>query len=810
LKCYVKDGELLAIEVGDSLINAGDAREEVPEEQLRQAMIQQRPCVRGRLWRKTLAHQNRAKYPMRNIGSRGNPKWQRISWEEALDETAKRIKETVDKYGPYSIASHLFCVPFGPWAGFGNLEWGMASYSGHQLADAMTFGIEDSAIWKGLPYGVNTGTEAPDYLNTSLIIGVGWNPAITHYESTYYIMRVKEKGIPVIIIDPRYTPTAQIYADQWIPIRPGTDASFLLAIANVLFKEDLLDYAFIDKYVEPNGFRQWRDYVLGYSDNEDKTPAWAEKICGIPEETIIALARLYGEHQGYSKGKSCYFKVHWPVARQVYGENAARMGMYLQAMTGNIGVAGGCFGGGDYTVPPFLPLPQVDFQQGPPKHMPIHTNHIRGQADAILLRDKLDRGEISETYYRRVIGSAADWPLPNFHMIINEMGAELGTHDNNKAWESYKKVDFVVSFSYHMDRTEVMYSDLVLPRADCFFEDRDSMFGFGGYFYPGALGCQPSGNFFVLQYKIIEPLGEARPAEWINTQLAKRLGCGEEYQPRLIDVLDNMEKWDVRWLELQQEAYENWRPVYRSWAQDNGIEPSEPPAWEDFYNHPLIRVPLKREPFFAFRPQIENGEPFGTASGKIEFYSDFIAEGKIANEEWCIPQDGTPVGVCFGGSFPATIPPLGKWVEPWDSMTSELSKTYPLRVLSPHSFYRQHTAHDNNPWMREETRHALWMNVVDAKVRGIKDGDLVLVYNEKAQLLMPAYVTQRIAPGTTAVIYGSWYEPNGVKTELMPDGIDTRGAANFLTPSEHYPWVDGPCNSSHLVQVEKVKGEEEL
>lgn len=807
LKCYVKDGQLLAIEVGDNGINPGDAREEVSEEQLREAMIQQRPCVRGRLWRKTIYHPDRVKYPMKNVGVKGNPKWVRISWDEALDLTAQKIKETVDRYGPYSIASRLFPVPFGPWAGFGMLEWGMSSFSGHQLADAMTLGFDDTAIW----YGQTSGTEAPDFLNTSLIIGIGWNPAVTHYESTYYLMRAKEKGIPIIIVDPRYTPTAQVYADQWIPIRPGTDAAFLLAIANVLFKENLYDHAFVDKFVEPVGFKTWRDYVLGFADGEDKTPAWAEKICGIPEETITALARLYGQHQGYSRGKPCYFKVHWPVARQVYGDNAARIGIYLQAMTGNIGVAGGCFSGGDFCVPPFMPVPRVDFQQAPPKHHLVYTHYTRGQADAILLRDKLDRGEISETEYRRIIGSAPNWPLPNIHMIFNQVGSDMGAHDSNKVWQAYKKVDFAVAALYHLSRPEARYLDLVLPRADCFFEDPDSWFGQGGYFVPCTVGSGPPGNFFVLKQKVVEPPGEARPVEWINVQLAKRLGCGEEYQPRLIDVADDLEKWDARYLELQQEAYENWRPVYREWAIANGIEPSEPPTWEEFYGWPVFRVPLKREPFFAFRPQVQEEVPFGTPSGKIEFVAQFIAESKIADNEWIKEVEGVGArsGACFGGSYPTIIPPMGQWVEPWDSVTSELGSKYPLRVLTPHSFYRQHTSQDNNPWVREETRHAVWMNVADAKQRGIRDGDLVRVHNELAEALMPAYVTSRIAPGTVAVGYGAWYEPSGVKTDLMPDGIDTRGQANFFTPSKHYPWVNGASHSSHLVEIEKVKGGDE-
>ena len=109
----------------------------------------------------------------------------------------------------------------------------------------------------------------------------------------------------------------------------------MIAMANVWFKEDLCDKEFIAKWVEPDGLNRWRAYVLGTSDGTDKTPQWAEKICGVPAETITDFARLY------IRSKPVNLNVPLSMGRQFYGENPTRASMYLQALSGNIGIPGG-------------------------------------------------------------------------------------------------------------------------------------------------------------------------------------------------------------------------------------------------------------------------------------------------------------------------------------------------------------------------------------------------------------------------------------------------------------------------------------
>jgi len=149
---------------------------------------------------------------------------------------------------------------------------------------------------------VDERQDESNLLKSKLIVLWGFNPGTTLSNHAIYTMiRARERGIPIISIEPRYTPTAEAVASQWIPIRPTTDVAMMIAMANVWFREALCDKEFINKWVEPDGLRRWKDYVLGVSDGTEKNPQWAEKICGVPAETITEFARLYARSSGQSE-----------------------------------------------------------------------------------------------------------------------------------------------------------------------------------------------------------------------------------------------------------------------------------------------------------------------------------------------------------------------------------------------------------------------------------------------------------------------------------------------------------------------------
>jgi len=263
----------------------------------------------------------------------------------------------------------------------------------------------------------------------------------------------------------------------------------------------------------------------------------------------------------------------------------------------------------------------------------------------------------------------------------------------------------------------------------------------------------------------------------------------------MVDVPD--ERWDEAVEALCREAYENWaaRPDVASLA---------PPNWEEFQKRPVFRFEVG-DPYYAFKEDIEKGEnPFrGTESGKIEFYSKLLARGPeyLATNDY---PEGT--GRCYGRG---SLPPMAEWTAGGrGTFYSQDAEKYPLLMSTPHSMYRQHGWLYNNPLLNGNCyRHAIWMNVADAGARGIKDDDMVRVFNDIGEMLIPAYVTSRVVPGTVVLFHGGWYVPGDQESPLMPDGIDRGGSPNLLIHDEDLPTRGiGMFPSTGLVQVEKWEG----
>ena len=799
IKVHIRDGRIWAIEPDDT-INHGIPREDghLSDELIDKCMITNRPCTKGYAHIRNLYDPNRVKYPMKRVGERGEAKFERISWDEALDTIATKLVEVKEKYGPLSIGDFGHDgFALSAWFGAGVSDWG-----GHSLQ-----GVEEPEMWVlGRQQTHENRQDESNLLKSRLIVLWGFNPATTLSNHVIYTMlRARERGIPIISIDSRYTPTAEVIANQWIPIRPTTDVAMMIAMANVWFKEDVCDKEFIKKWVEPDGVRRWKAYVLGTSDGVDKTPQWAERICGVPAETIVEFARLY------ARSKPVNLNTSWSLGRQFYGENGIRAAMYLQALTGNTLTPGGtasaetgCEFGAHESM---LPKPTVDWQRAPGTYQsPVLMLHFKWP-EAIDLREKLDKGEISKDEYNRIIGNAPGNAPPNIKMLILSSSNPVMTHpDVNTNIRALKKLDFIAVFSYHRDNPSARYADILLPQMHAAFEGRDVPFQNAGstdLFRKETTNL--NGNLFMYRQKCVEPPGEVKPRGWVWVQIAKKLGIAEQYSPRLANVPDD--KWDETIEDLHREAYQKWTLMEE-------IAPLKPPSWEEFQKKPVFRWQVK-EPYYTYKKAIEHGEnPFkGTESGKIEFYSQELAAGSEAkgfNIHGKAKSLGAKTHAANGRYGGGNLPPMAQMT--MGGRATYYSKDvekYPLLMSSPHGLYRIHSLLDNQPLLNKDCyRHAVWINVADAKARGIADDDLVRVYNDQAEIIMPAYVTSRVVPGTVDIFHGGWYTPGATKTDLMPEGIDTRGAPNLLTHyDEHLPETildHQPCKA--LVEIEKWEG----
>ncbi|MCH8309110.1 MAG: dimethyl sulfoxide reductase subunit A, partial [Chloroflexi bacterium] len=145
------------------------------------------------------------------------------------------------------------------------------------------------------------------------------------------------------------------------------------------------------------------------------------------------------------------------------------------------------------------------------------------------------------------------------------------------------------------------------------------------------------------------------------------------------------------------------------------------------------------------------------------------------------------------------LPPIPKYIETWESCNDPLAEKYPLQLLSTHFWRRAHSQYDNLSWLRELETQAVEMNSADAQARGISDGDMVQVFNDRGEMVIPAKVTQRIMPGVVDIPEGGWYTPD-------EQGIDRGGCPNVLSRDEASP-AGAFTSNTCLVQVQKVPGE---
>jgi len=679
-------------------------------------------CLRGRAFRQALYDPNRLRYPMKRVGERGEGKFERISWDEALDVVAGELKRVKDSYGNESI---LYVFEGG--GGNGAIHGRRAGYRLLNMFGGCTttYGnvSNEAAIFTGMvSYGtMDTGNSRADHINSKLLIMWGWNPADTIWDSgtSWQLLQAKEAGVKFICVDPRYSNSVAVFADQWIPIRPSTDAAMLIAMAYVIIKENLLDQKFLDAYTV--GFPEYKRYVMGDEDDLPKTPAWAAAITGVPAATIENLAREY------ATSKPAALMVGWAAGRTSYGEQFHRAAVALAAMTGNVGIHGGNAAGGWEGSYPSLWKPK----RLPTGANPVFKNATLRKGDVpvrLATSARVPKSKLWDSVLRGKSGGYPSdfkliWVLGN--NVLNQVP------DINTGVKALKSVEFVLVHERVMSAT-AKFADILLPV--CTFLEREDV-------APPWM----SAPYYVYANKVVEPLYESKSDFEICRLLALRLG------------IDNYsDKTEEEWVKWAAEASEDIADSAE--LKRNGVS----------------KVKLS-EPYISFKEQIEDpkNHPFKTPSGKIEIYSQFIAD---LND----PK----------------LPPIPKYIAPEEGPDDPLSRKYPLQLISTHFRRRVHSQMEDIPWLKDIEPQALWINPVDAEPKGIRNGELVKVFNDRGVSVISARVTERIMPGVVHLAEGGNFNPD-------ENGIDTGGNPNVFTRQEPSPAGSVAFNSS-LVQVQRA------
>jgi len=730
LLVYVKNGVITRIEGDD---RPGDTLEDP----------QLRACIRGRGYRHRQYHPDRLKVPMKRVGKRGEGKFARISWDEAVDRVAGEMSRVKEKYGN----SAMF-VPYG--------TGGYSQITGRQTAQRLmnlfggSLGFYNSYSWAAIAaatptvYGTSvTGNQRQDWLNSKYILMWSWNPAEARdgTNSEYFIRMARERGARTVCVDPRMSPSAVSLADEWVPIRPGTDAAMMSAMVHVMITEKLLDAEFIrthcvgfDETQMPpgcEGEESYRDYILGTQDGTPKTPEWAERITGVARATIARIAREYATtkpavlYQGYG------------MQRRAYGEQVVRAGCVLAAITGNVGIPGGWAGGMALQAPDGGPL-WIVF---PPGHNPVNASIpsflwseavLRGKGmgpeDGVVGVDRLDNNI-------KLIYAVASNCLVNQHANINRTAGILRDEE---------RLEFLVVQDNFLTSTG-RFADILLPACTQFetwgVED--------GWKY---------GDEVLLMPKIVEPPFETKSDYAICAEIARKLGIGEAYTKG---------RDERGWVEWALDRYRKTRfpglPSLDEFERSNAGVYSVPVtkpavAFEDFRRDPM-------------------GHPLPTPSGRIEIFSKKL----------------------FDLKKPASIPAVPKYIQEWESPFGPEAAKYPLQAVGHHGLARVHSTFDNVDWLNEAFPQRLFINPLDAGPRSIKDGEAVRVFNERGATVVPCRLTTRIMPGVVTLPQGAWWAPD-------EKGTDRRGSINVLTSERWTPFAFGNAQHTNMVQVEKAKG----
>jgi anaerobic dimethyl sulfoxide reductase subunit A len=564
LKLHVKDNRIIRVE-GDDIPDT-DA--------------QLRTCLRCRAYRKYIHHPNRLMYPQKRVGEKGEGKFDRISWDEALDTLVGQLTRVKETYGNEGI----FLATGGAYlAGLHNGGFAAARLLAQFGGYVTHYGniSSEGAVWASLTqYGsVMVGNSRDDLLNSKLIILWGWDPArmISGTNTMYHLIKAKENGARIIAVDPRYHDTAVTLADEWIPIRPSTDTAVMAAMANVMIKENLHDQAFLDKFTV--GFDQFKEYVLGQEDGVDKTPAWAAEISDVDSASIERLAREYATTK-----PAALMDCQGP-ARSAMGEQFNRCAMTLCAMTANVGRPGGSACGGLMGIPvghmfrmSAIPPGKNPFELTGPK--------VKGTLD---IRERvLKRVHINKIFDAILEGKKGGYPADirmMWSMCNNYMNQ---TGNSNKAHRALQKLDFFCVNELFMT-AQARYADLLLPVTSA--AERSDL-----------TRPWPSGPYFTFINRALEPLGECKSDFDIATELAERL-----------DIKDFNPHTEEEWLKILFD----FNPEYQKHIKD----------YDKFRKDGIHRVQLEK-PYVAFQKQIEDPEnhPFETPSGKIEIFSQRVVD----------------------------------------------------------------------------------------------------------------------------------------------------------------------------------------
>jgi len=537
---------------------------------------------------------DRVLYPMRRIGAKGpeagrrsfaplgqpgaavptqaetTPTWQRISWDEALDEIASRLRAIAADFGSEAILPYSYGGTLGALNG-ASMDRRFFHRLGASQLDRTICSTAGEAGLKSV-LGVKLGTEPEQFRHSKYIIAWASNIHGNNVHLWPFIMEARRKGAKLVVIDPYRTRTAEC-ADWYLPIHPGTDAALALGMMHVIVGENLHDADYVSKYTL--GFEQLREKVKEYP--PERVAQWT----GIAADDIRKLAREY------ATVRPSVIRLNYGVQRSERGGMATRTIVMLPCITGSWKEVGGGLqmsvsGAGD-----------------------LNTEALR-RPDLMQTALGREARTINMVELGRVLNTLNDPPVKALFVYNSNPAAVCPQH--NEVVRGLRRTDLftVVHEQFFTDTTD--YADIVLP-ATTFFEHKDLQKAYGHY-------------YLQVSNRAIAPLGECRSNVEVFRALAQRMGFEEEcFRETVDEMIDTALESKDPWMEgISRERLEQGQvrlnlPASGSRLSASGAElrsarPGQRPG------------PTQANPTQPFLPFAHGG--FRTHSGKAELYSEDV------------------------------------------------------------------------------------------------------------------------------------------------------------------------------------------
>ena len=779
-------------------------------------------CHRGLSMRAWANSPDRLMWPLRRVGPRGSAQFERVTWDEALDEIADRLACIRREHGNESIylayTTGQSCTTADPFERLMNCFDGFLdhynNYSNPQINTMVRSMYGPGALYPG-------GSELDAAADARLVLVFGASPAETgtgratwHGAWDRVVEQVGERGGRIVMVDPRRNGSipkrkgSDGETVSWLPINPGTDGALAAALLHELaFVHNALDWDFLREHcigftdeTLPEHRRglglSVMDYLRGTGyDHVAKTPAWAAAITGVTADDIRELAAQL------ASARPAFIMQGWGPQRRSNGEMTSGMIMMLVAALGQVGLPGTnngmnvAWGGGFLT------------------RVSAGENHVPFRIPAYRFLDAIENGEAlgaregvrglpeADSQDERATDSvqhqdhAAHLPCSIKAIICHGGNCLTNQHgDVNRAHRVLgdpSKCEFILNVDVEFTDS-ARYADIVLP--DLFRMEQES-----------AMDADAWGRRIAVSTGELGARFERRGAWEACCDLAKRWGIEDAFTEGRTEG-----EWIRRLYESDRERSAGL-PAF-----DRLIE--EGLAWRTDRNKPFVALADWRSD--------PDAHPLDTPSGKIELFSEQLAaaaealrgtpdEGAITPIPTYMPEWGPAEfaveqaagdgarepnaalhtddqGNKSGADLPtdgqkcesdAGLPTSGREIE----ASTEPACDQPLRVFGFHSVARIHSSWGNVPAVSRRVPQVISVNPADADARGIATGDLVEASNRFGTLRLPAHVTDDVIAGTIVIPQGAWWQAE----DAGADPVDIGGCINTLTTSRPSPLAFG-------------------